>query len=51
MGCDTPPSGTRVYESTGDIIKVADHLQHRDEDLDGYAKRHEERSQEVIEEW
>ena len=23
-------SGTRVYESTGGIVKVADHLRHRD---------------------
>ena len=51
MGCGTP-SGTRVYESTGDIVKVADHLQHENvKTLVGYAERHEGASQEVIKEW
>ena len=45
-------SGARVYEITGDIVKVADHLRHGDVKTSmGYAKRHEGASQEVIEEW
>ena len=45
-------SGTRVYGSTGDIVKVADRLRREDVKTSvGYVKRHEGASQEVIEEW
>ena len=45
-------SGTRVYELTGDIVKVADHLRHGDVKTSmGYAKRHEGASQAIIEDW
>jgi len=45
-------SGTRVYEDTGDIAKVADHLRHGDVKTSmSYAKRHEGATQDVVEEW